>query len=83
MSCAMIFVGSRLTKPKYNRPEMNSRTTRADGSRLVHVSPVQDAFIRKLAQVTERVLAADPADIPPHVLEAARDAHALWSETRS
>lgn len=51
-------------------------------TRLVKVSPVEDAFMRKMAQVVDRVLAADPNDVPFHILEAARDAHALYSETR-
>lgn len=38
--------------------------------------------MRKMAQVVDRVLAADPNDVPFHILEAARDAHALYSETR-
>ena len=79
----MTSCGPRSRTTQYNRPEMNGHTTPADGTRLVRVSPVQDAFIRKLAEVTDLVLAADPDDVPASIREAALDAHALFRETRS
>lgn len=69
---------------QYNLNEMDTRLPSLDPvTRLVRMSPVEDAFVRKMAHVVDLVLAADPNDVPRDVLRAAHDARALFSETRT